>query len=159
MLTNPPPFLKHFIQLESKYRDSNEIHLHYLNELKSRIKDLSCKDSHYKYHIYVKINPDLKPSDFINDVRHICSVITKFRLGSHRLPIETGRWSRIKDRADRICKVCKVPGDEMHLIYNCNEINRSDLNIPINIDEIWKSEDIITLFKRIESLNKYFNVH
>ena len=148
--------MKHYVQLETKYRDRNELHKYYINELKTKIKDFSRKEEHYKYYMYVKINPDLRPSRFIYDVRYISSVITKFRLGSHYLPIETGRWRRIKSRADRVCQVCKVPGDEMHLIYDCIEINRLDLNIPINIDEIWKSKDTITLFERIDSLKKYF---
>ena len=37
-------------------------------------------------------------------------LITRFRLGSHNIRIETGRWSRI-EWEDRLCKSCLLLGD------------------------------------------------
>ena len=64
-------------------------------QLKQSIKILGRnKDVHYKYWIYLEINPELTPSPFLNRVDEVGKSMTKFRLGSHNLKIETGRWNR-----------------------------------------------------------------
>ena len=73
----------------------------------------------------MKLNPGLKRSDFIYNLNSCDDMITRFRLGSHSLPIETGRWSRVK-REDRLWKFCNIFGDEYHFIYDCSLIDRSD---------------------------------
>ena len=50
----------------------------------------------------------------------------RLRLGSHYMPIETGRWRRIP-RHDRKCTPCYTLGDERHCIYDCPEIERNDI--------------------------------
>jgi hypothetical protein len=44
----------------------------------------------------------------------------KFRCGSHKLPIEMGRFFSI-DRSERICDLCNKEelGDEFHYLFNC----------------------------------------
>ena len=75
--------------------------------------------------------------------------ITRFRLGSHTLPIETGRWGRIK-RENRLCRTCKVLGDERHFLLHCTEIDRNPLhNFTDNLSEIWKNENIFELFSNL----------
>ena len=48
----------------------------------------------------------------------------KFRCGSHRLPIETGRWHG-SSRSERICHLCEASdiGDEYHYIMCCDALN------------------------------------
>ena len=45
----------------------------------------------------------------------------KYRCGSHRLPVETGRWQNVS-RHDRLCHLCDSPdiGDEFHYIMSCS---------------------------------------
>ena len=43
---------------------------------------------------------------------------TRMRTSSHRLKIETGRWSRI-DRNERLCKCGQAIGDEEHVLTQC----------------------------------------
>ena len=74
--------------------------------------------------------------------------IVRFRLGSHNLPIEKGRWSRL-ERKDRLCSACNVVGDEVHALYHCSLIFRGDLTISEDISCIWTQEDVFKLFKRI----------
>ena len=50
----------------------------------------------------------------------------RLRLGSHYMPIETGRWQRIPCH-DRKCAPCNSLGDERHYIYDCPEIERNDI--------------------------------
>ena len=50
--------------------------------------------------------------------------VTRWRLSSHKLKIETGRYSRpYTKRDDRLCKVCNVIEDESHAIYDCKAHN------------------------------------
>ena len=107
------------------------------------------KDLHYKYWIYLTMNPNLSPSPFLNRIDAVGKCLTKFRVGSHHLKIETGRWSRVP-RNDRLCTICGVLGDESHVVYTCSEIRRDDIaELPQPLSEIWNFEGINTLFKRI----------
>ena len=74
--------------------------------------------------------------------------MTKFRLGSHKLSIETKRWSGL-EREDRLCVSCNILGDENHVIYECRDIMREDMDLTKPISSIWKSADINKLFERI----------
>ena len=49
--------------------------------------------------------------------------LTKFRLSSHNLAIERGRWTR-KPREERLCPTCNVVQDELHAVTECR-INAS----------------------------------
>ena len=45
--------------------------------------------------------------------------LTRFKTTNHRLPIETGRWSKI-DRDNRLCKLCNISiGNEYHFLLVC----------------------------------------
>ena len=89
LLDTCPSYLKHYIELDEKYNNKNEIYFEYLCKIKDNIRNLASDDSHYKYKMYLAMNTSLKPSIFINDMKHVATNITKFRLGSHHLPIET----------------------------------------------------------------------
>ena len=73
----------------------------------------------------------------------------KFRLGSHKLRIETGRWNRTP-RAERLCTTCSQLGDEYHTLFHCSEICRDDLlDMPNDFSSIWNYEGVNRLFQRI----------
>ena len=46
-------------------------------------------------------------------------IISRWRLSSHSLRIETGRYENILDRNDRVCKLCNVCEDEHYVIFIC----------------------------------------
>lgn len=48
----------------------------------------------------------------------------RFRILSHKLPIETGRWKNVP-RENRNCKLCNSGdiGDEFHYIFKCSKFN------------------------------------
>ena len=50
-------------------------------------------------------------------------ILCKFRCGSHRLPVETGRWHGLS-RSDRLCHLCGSSdiGDEYHYILSCKSL-------------------------------------
>ena len=72
---------------------------------------------------YRSINPDFQvhpvysSTDYIEEKKRI--TFTRFRLSSHRLKVETGRWSRIP-RENRLCG-CGAGAiqDEIHVLLNC----------------------------------------
>ena len=49
--------------------------------------------------------------------------LCKFRCGSHRLPIETGRWRGVSIN-DRLCHLCDSGdiGDEYHYVMTCKAL-------------------------------------
>ena len=143
-------FLQHYIDLDLKYKDSCQIITEQMNHVTQKIRSLAAdQDNHYKYWVYLEMNPELKPSPFLNRIDLIGRSMTKFRVGSHLLKIETGRWSRMK-RDQRLCSTCGELGDEFHALYYCSNVYRGDLaNLPPRIADIWEYEGVNTLFKRL----------
>ena len=76
--------------------------------------------------------------------------ITRWRLSSHKLRIETGRHSRpVIDRENRLCQMCNSVEDEIHAIYDCDahrlirEKYKDALNLERrNIKELLSPTDI-----------------
>lgn len=55
------------------------------------------------------------------NVRKCCQALTRLRVSSHRLHIESGRWSRPERTPmdERKCTVCNKLEDEYHFIIEC----------------------------------------
>ena len=155
LLESKPSYLQHYVDLDEKYNNKNEIHFEHLRKLKDKIRQQAADESHYKFSMYLDINSNLTPSKYLDDFRSIAGKITKFRLGSHSLPIETGsRWCRTP-REERLCETCIILGDERQLIYQCNEVNRNGLTLPNTFSGLWESKDVIELFHRIDIATEY----
>ena len=151
MINDCPAYLRHYIDLDRKYNSQNDIFFEYVNALKRRITDRATADSSYKYYIYKQINPTLDPYRGMHDISFVVPYIVRFRLGSHNLPIETGRWSR-KSREERLCPTCNILGDEEHMLFDCVDINRSNLILERSLSKIWECDDVKILFTRIVEL-------
>ena len=150
-MREPTAYIQHYIDISEKYSSAADVYRESANEVKKKIREFVSKD-HYKYEIYVKFNPELEKSPFIDNPNHLSGDIIRFRLGSHLLPIETGRWSRT-NRADRLCIECGVLGDERHAIYLCRNVDRTNVVIPADLSDIWSSDSIFTLFKNFKNAN------
>ena len=146
---NRTKYIQHYESLVTKYESKKDIVDEYRNLIKQRIYT-KAGTGHYKFHIYTKINPELTTSPFFDRFHPIVGGILKFRLGSHYLPIETGRWSGCP-RHERLCDTCNEVGDEDHLIYRCSLIEREDITLDEDISKIWNTPDIYELFKRIRT--------
>ena len=116
-------FLEHYINLLITNKSKDGIKEHYENKLISEINDLAANQDNYKFRLYKLFNPGLKALD----VHTVPYKFPRLRLSSHRMPIETGRWRRLK-REDRTCSSCNTIGDEEHYIYTCPQIDRTQLN-------------------------------
>ena len=68
---------------------------------------------------YCQFNPSLKrhPMYTENVPEYMRAAFTRIRLGSHRLKIETGRWSRIP-KEERLC-TCGAIQTEQHVLLLC----------------------------------------
>ena len=73
------------------------------------------------YRIY---NTEVKFKNYFNILpSYYMHTLCKFRCGSHRLPIETGRWRGVS-RNDRLCHLCNLEdiGDEYHYYMTCKAL-------------------------------------
>ena len=150
LLIHNTEFLDHYIALDATYTNVKDLKDQYKSELQQKVRDFARdKDKHFKYWTYLQLNPELTPSPFLSRIDYVGKCITKFRLGSHKLKIEIGRWYRTP-REERLCSTCNVLGDEKHIIYSCTEVFRGDLiDLPTTISAIWSYAKVNTLFQRI----------
>ena len=138
-------YMQHYVQLMNTHHTKKEIKEHYHNQLLSEINETAQKPENYKFNIYKQFNPELKPID-THKTHH---KFARLRLSSHNMPIETGRWSRIK-REDRLCSTCNTLGDERHFIYDCTDIDRTDLEDIPELHQLQNYEKLNLLLKILD---------
>ena len=153
---NQTEFIKHYIMLDNTYADPNEIYVEALSRTRTHVRQIACAQNHYKYYIYIKMNPELLPSPFL--ASSAGDPIIRFRCGSHSLPIETGRWSRTP-REQRLCPTCQVIGDEHHLLFECADFSR-DFRTN-DLSDVWKDKHIFKFFQicRTNRLTQTFLIY
>ena len=84
---NCTSYLKHYVELDEKYPDVAAICKEHVEKVKSTIRNKGGdKDNHYKFWIYLQMNPELTRSPFLNRVDAVGKSMVKFRVGSHNLP-------------------------------------------------------------------------
>ena len=131
----------------------NERIVDYEERLKTQIRN----SERTKYMTYrTMMNPNLTYPDFYSHIgeadddekKRITS--TRFRLSSHNLAIERGRWSRTP-RDQRLCSCGRVQ-DELHVISECpehQEIRRQNPTVHFHLPELFQAEPVT--LKRIVS--------
>ena len=89
------------------------------NERKNRIETSEqSMNIRYKNIIGFEFCPTLYHS-CLDDAKR--KIITRWRLSSHKLRIETGRYSRpFIERENRLCRLCNVMEDEIHAVFDCD---------------------------------------
>ena len=144
-------YIQHYVNISHKYTSKKDIYNEYVSEIRRQINSLADQGN-YKFEIYRKMNPSLERSHFLDLPHPLSDTIIKFRLGSHKLSIETGRWKGL-DRSDRICPQCNVLGDEEHYLYSCVQVRRDDLQLPLEMKDLWKNAGVFTLFSRLKDID------
>ena len=73
-----------------------------------------------KNRLYRKLYEEKFSNQYLFDIKekYIRSSISKFRLGSHNLMIERGKWKG-KELIDRECSLCGKLEDEYHVVIEC----------------------------------------
>ena len=94
----------------------------YVTNSLTRLKQRICESQKTRYKTYMDINPRLiscplysAKDNLVPEYARMC--VTRLRLSSHHLRIETGRWSRTQ-REDRTCTCGQVQTEE-HVLLNC----------------------------------------
>ena len=116
--------------------------------------------------IYMQLNPELESPTIYKDspsvAEHHRIAYSRFRLSSHRLKIETGRWSRMP-RERRLCS-CGEIQDELHVLIRCpllddvrrlfSEIHFDSINsVFAHNDNIKMCEYIFRICDRVKEIN------
>ena len=147
------PMGKRIQTLENMPNNQKEI---FMNELRARV---STSDS-TRRKTYIEINPSMKTCGILQ--RHDPSVkeyhrisMTRLRLGSHHLKVETGRWARIPLER-RLCS-CGDIQTETHVLLHCRNSQHLRWHLQYqtiselfqgNTHEISKyCHDILTLYR------------
>ena len=143
---NGNKYLQHYSNMLHTYTSPNDIRTHHKQVIKDKIKRLASSNEHYKYKLYMSFNPNLTPADLSKSYSYAFS---RLRLSSHSMPIEIGRWTRIK-RESRICEVCKTMGDEKHFIYSCPTIDRTELTDLPTLDKLDRYEKLPALLNSLK---------
>ena len=105
-------------------------------------------------------------NEFLNERKRV--IISRWRLSSHQLKIETGRYTTPKTpRNDRTCSVCPTKiEDECHVIFDCplyhvvrtryNKliVKYSSINKILNPVSIIDTEELGSMLMHIESIRK-----
>ena len=144
-------YIQHYVSISQQYTSKDEVYNKFMADIKQQINSLA-DEGNYKFQIYRRMNPSLQPSPFLNLPHPLSDTIIKFRLGSHKLPIETGRWKGL-ERRERVCPDCQVLGDEEHFIYTCPQIRRDDLRLPGEFADLWNHADVFKLFARLKDID------
>lgn len=100
----------------------------FLEVLKIRVKDIFMQEWHSRLEAstrarfyYVIANFQYQSYLDIINIEKFRISLSKLRLSSHRLEVETGRWAKPNKvpYENRKCKVCGVLEDEFHFVLEC----------------------------------------
>ena len=139
-----------------------EDHLDVVKEDKAQRAETLKRSIATKRMTYVNLNPSLAQhkvyeNDTLQEYKRI--EFTRYRLSSHNLKVETGRWGRI-ERANRTC-TCATGGiqDECHVLFRCNFTSnlRQKYNIQSDsLESIYNEKSDETLCDIFYELSKIF---
>ena len=82
------------------------------------------------------------------------NALIRFRLSSHRLAVETGRWNKPRPAPfdERKCERCNVLEDEFHFLFEC--LLYTDLRKHYISEYFWKRPNIPKLLELLTSTNE-----
>ena len=110
---------KSYRYIQTIFEDRSDI---YVEDKSRRAEELKASAS-TKRATLIKLNPSLQQhkvykNDALPEFKRI--EFTRFRLSSHNLKVETGRWSRT-EQENRTCS-CTAGGvqDETHVLFKCD---------------------------------------
>ena len=123
-----------------------------------------------KMRTYIKFKQDLRMETYLLEIRDfkLRRNLSKLRLSSHKLEIETGRYNNITIE-QRICRNCdkNCVEDEEHALIHCPsysstrarffmEVKRIDCLHTLNFIDLMKSKNIDILFCLAKFISKIF---
>jgi len=130
-----------------------------LNKLRGKI----CSSSKSKFITYIDLNPSLGVHNVYKDssanIPELYRIsFSRFRLSSHRLRIETGRWARLP-REQRLCTCSNnAIQDEQHVIENCHLVQhiRVAYPKPALITDVLNKYNDVAAFKFVDDMLTFY---
>ena len=101
----------------------------FLGIFKTRVKDVYIQDWHARLENSTRARCYINIAKFqfqqyleILKIQKYRKSICKLRVSSHRLEIETGRWTKPNKipLENRLCMICNVLEDEFHFVLECS---------------------------------------
>ena len=139
-------YLSYYSNLVNEFNSIKDIKEHYNLKIIDCVENLANSDKHYKFTLYHSFNPDLSKPDLSKPYSFM---FTRLRLSSHSMPIELGRYHRIK-RENRLCSICNEIGDERHYLYRYPTINKDGLeDLPQRLEELATYRNLPILLDRL----------
>ena len=166
-LDSNTPFIRYYKKLDEQFTDIDACFDFYINEhitsIREKIILKHSSDPNGILGTYFRINPNLESPIFYRDssCQEIDRItITRYRVGSHKLEIQTGRQRNI-NATDRLCKCGTGVQNIDHVLFRCplTQIIRTTHRIQIN-DNLYKFFDnndyikISSILKAIEEALK-----
>lgn len=151
------PFIKHYEDLYIKYSNpficNSEISKINMDNLKLKVS--ADNDVNSPSHTYRLINPSLSACNIYSNAylpEHERILLSKYRLGSHYLPIETGRWTKPKTPQHlRLCNKCNSNeiGNLSHVIFDC-EYTLCVRSNCTHLENFFENNESTTLLKFVD---------
>ena len=135
---------KHFL-MSVKQRLSDQ----FVQNWNSRINE-SSRALFYRNISAFEIQPYLK----IVNVEKFCKSMSRLRVSSHRLAVETGRWQKPNPipYGERICNVCSTLDDEFHFVLECVQFR--ELRIKYIPKFFWERPNMFKFIDLMKSSNE-----
>ncbi len=142
-------YIVYYEKLENKYKDSKTCHTTLNNDYFTKTINSMYKttDNDTPIGTYIQVNPKLETPKWTHSLLESeRMIITKYRMGSHHLKIETGRWSR-KNREDRLCDKCDTQSIQNlnHVLFVCPYTR--GFHFDGTIPEFFNSDNCIDVLK------------
>ena len=137
-------------QINNLMKSNTSYKMEYMRSVQQRVRAATST----KRKEYYNLNPELQENPIYrnpNIPEYNRISFSRIRLGSHRLKIETGRWSRIS-RENRLCQCNEGIQSEEHVLLKCKltehlRTNSEEIKYCANIKELFKCENQSELAK------------
>ena len=155
-------FVKHYKELDEKFSTPDECYRFYVNlhERQARIKlqEKSDLDMDSTLGTYMRINPTLQSPVFYQDIS--ChegdrTIITRYRVGSHKLRIQNGRLGGI-DRRDRLCRCNNDIQTIEHVLFNCPLTEFNGIR-NLNLETFFSRNEYVNIAEVLKAIDKIVN--
>ena len=128
-----------------------------LQRLKAECEERALTST--RFSTYLALNPRLDVHSMYLDSHSVLDTlriaVSRLRLSSHRLKVETGRWARIP-REERLCVCAPVIQDESHVVLECELTEHLRQSLNMNSMEDFFSLDVNELCLLANNILKTF---
>ena len=148
-------FIDHYVQLDLKYREPEDITAESLSQMKQSIEK-KANNNKSRYKAYLEMNPTLsRPNIYSRYIQTFKLLpVIRLRTVSHNLEIERARHTQHHvPQEQRLCS-CGVMEDEQHFVLSCHHYTHirekydlQRLPLPQQLDDIDTPDFIYELFR------------